>query len=174
MFFLLDNLQLPVCEEEVHPSDTEPARDGQLLSSEGSETETEDSDDYCKETREPQPGLNSLKSKKTQKEQRSSTSKKIKRSTESLHELKSTNHITSTSCCKVCGESFPNIVSLLRHVRVHSKTCGFCEKHLEPTESLTHHLQVHRICDVCGKGFSSDETLEVHWHRCTQQACTRS
>ncbi|KAM4625935.1 uncharacterized protein ACJ7VT_004240 [Polymixia lowei] len=122
-------------------SDLEPTSDGQP----SCESETEDSDDDCKETRKPQSGLNTLKSKKTQRAEGQSLSvcKRFRRSMELSNELKPSRQIPSLVGCKVCGTSFPSKKSLMTHVTVHSKDCALCGKHFDCKESLKLHIQAH-------------------------------
>uniref|UniRef100_UPI003AAE868F uncharacterized protein n=1 Tax=Centroberyx gerrardi TaxID=166262 RepID=UPI003AAE868F len=127
-------------------SHLQPTSDVQLLSSHSSETETEDSDDYGKDSRDPQSGLNTLKLKKRRKAEGQSFS------------------------CKVCGRSFQAKGFLMMHVNVHSQdpecVCGLCGERFEAAESLKLHLQTHRKnrrkCDICARDFPSRQCLENH------------
>ncbi|XP_017285118.1 zinc finger protein 709 [Kryptolebias marmoratus] len=70
----------------------------------------------------------------------------------------------SSSCCKVCRETFQTKASLTKHVKSHSSesVCGICGECLLLSETLTDHLQTHKetgnICHICGKNYQNIET----------------
>ncbi|XP_034073974.1 zinc finger protein 260-like isoform X1 [Gymnodraco acuticeps] len=56
------------------------------------------------------------------------------------------------SCCRVCGKFFHYKRSFLKHVVKHkqnSDLCGACGKHLDSDESLEVHLQTHKEENIC-------------------------
>ncbi|KAF3853899.1 hypothetical protein F7725_014587 [Dissostichus mawsoni] len=56
------------------------------------------------------------------------------------------------SCCRVCGKFFHYKRSFLKHVVTHkqnSDLCGACGKHLDSDESLEVHLQMHKEENIC-------------------------
>ncbi|XP_071773476.2 uncharacterized protein LOC139925871 [Centroberyx gerrardi] len=130
-----------------------PAGEGQLLSSDCSETETEGGHVDWKETGESPSAVNDLNPERPEPGQTS---------TDPSHEPTPSDHAPSSLWCKVCGAAFPHKMSLTRHVKAHPRDCGLCGKHLEPAESLQVHLAGHRKCHVCGKRFTSVTDVERH------------
>ncbi|XP_021454604.2 zinc finger protein 300 [Oncorhynchus mykiss] len=123
-----------------------------------------------RETGGPPSGFKSVKSKITKmvKGQMSHINSKDKRSTQ-LSLLKSSSQSNSTPCCKLCGKSFHQMGSLIKHVQTHEDKegiCGVCGKCFQSTESMEGHFQTHITasfcCDVCSKGFSKNSKLIVH------------
>ncbi|XP_041704555.1 zinc finger protein 568 [Coregonus clupeaformis] len=118
-----------------------------------------------------QSGFKPVISKRTKmvKGQRSHINTKGRESTQ-LSLLKSPSRSNYTRCCcKVCGKSFLQMGSLVKHVQTHKKDegiCGVCGKCFQSTESMKDHFQTHIAasfcCDVCSKGFSKNSKLIVH------------
>ena len=88
--------------------------------------------------------------------------------------------------CKICEESFLNLVTLNNHIRsIHGANFQFqCEKCLigyETELKLKDHVKIHHIrksskhkCNVCSKRYSNDITLKVHCatvHGATNEKC---
>ncbi|KAM4725643.1 uncharacterized protein FYW61_013709 [Anableps anableps] len=70
----------------------------------------------------------------------------------------------SSSCCRVCGETFQSQGNLRKHAKSHTSesVCGVCGEGLLPSETLADHLQSHReegkVCHICGNTFQNIET----------------
>ncbi|KAM9529016.1 uncharacterized protein ACWYII_041477 [Salvelinus alpinus] len=122
------------------------------------------------ETGGPPSGFKSVKSKRTKmiKGQMSHINSKGWTFTQ-LSLLKSPSQSNSTPCCcKLCGKSFHQMGSLIKHVQIHKDKgiCGVCGKCFQSTESMEDHFRTHITasfcCDVCSKGFSKNSKLIVH------------
>ncbi|XP_034747440.1 gastrula zinc finger protein XlCGF57.1-like isoform X1 [Etheostoma cragini] len=108
-----------------------------------SETETDDSADW-KETREPQPALNSLK-----------------------HD----SRCKKTFSCSECGRRFGQRGHLKRHMLTHTGErpfrCLDCKKYFTRVGDLQKHMRIHTgekpfSCSECGKAFTESGTLKRH------------
>ncbi|KAM4634129.1 uncharacterized protein ACJ7VT_007690 [Polymixia lowei] len=150
-----------------HPaSDLKPTSDGQPLSSDCCETETEDSDDDWKESREPQSSLNTLKANKTQRVegQRLSVSNNLRRSVEPPNKLKPVS-------CSLCSKTFSPKTSLKLHMRTHTAekpfSCSLCGKKFTQKGGLQSHMRIHTgekpfRCLLCTEKFTQKKTLNAH------------
>uniref|UniRef100_A0A3B3ZYS6 C2H2-type domain-containing protein n=1 Tax=Periophthalmus magnuspinnatus TaxID=409849 RepID=A0A3B3ZYS6_9GOBI len=80
-------------------------------------------------------------------------------------------HMSSSFCCKVCGEAFSHMGHLHVHVQVHTREkpyrCGVCGKCCSSSGRLQEHQRSHTgekpfRCQICGKGFTQMAHLKVH------------
>ncbi|XP_018542137.1 zinc finger protein 691 [Lates calcarifer] len=104
---------------QVEPGPVDLVQDVLLVSS----SETEDSDDYSRESADPRPASDRPKPK--------------------------TNRRPGTISCRVCSRTFRARRFLFRHVKVHLQeaeaVCGMCGERFETTDGLRLHVQTHRI-----------------------------
>ncbi|XP_071777637.1 uncharacterized protein LOC139928850 [Centroberyx gerrardi] len=134
-------------------SDVQPTNDGQLLSSDCSEIESEDINGDWKETGEAQSDLNTLKNN-------------------NILGSHMRSHIGEKPIiCTVCGENFSLEEELTRHMIVHSEkkpfNCPFCGKGFHKKAPMQVHVRSHTgerpfSCSVCGKGFVCKVILQRH------------
>ncbi|XP_034401521.1 zinc finger protein 420-like [Cyclopterus lumpus] len=116
----------------------------------GDSSETDDSDDEWKKTRESQSGSNSPN--ESVSDSRCGTCEK-------------------PFSCSHCGKRFGFKAHLKRHMRSHTGekpfSCLFCKKSFAQSDSLQKHMRIHTgekpySCSLCGKAFSENGNLKVH------------
>ncbi|XP_040908864.1 transcriptional repressor CTCF-like [Toxotes jaculatrix] len=113
-----EDVDLPAARAaQVDPGSADPDQDVQLVLS----SETEDSDDYSKDSAEPSPAPNRLKPK--------------------------TKRRPGGLSCRVCSRTFKAHRFLFRHVEGHlqdpEQVCGLCGEQFETTDGLRLHMQTH-------------------------------
>uniref|UniRef100_A0A8C2WU86 C2H2-type domain-containing protein n=1 Tax=Cyclopterus lumpus TaxID=8103 RepID=A0A8C2WU86_CYCLU len=139
---------------QLHQRQTEEKIDSghQLLSSYCCDSETEDSNDDWKETREQESGSDTLKNEGT------------------LNHIKSHTHDRPFSC-KLCDKRFGCKGNLHAHMRSHTGekpfTCTVCDKGFSAKVNLKTHMRSHTgekpfSCSMCNKSFSQKKTLVIH------------
>uniref|UniRef100_UPI003AADF6AF uncharacterized protein n=1 Tax=Centroberyx gerrardi TaxID=166262 RepID=UPI003AADF6AF len=155
-------------------SHLQPTSDGKT--SDSSETETADSDDDWKETREPQSGLDSLfvshKGSHTRKRPFSCV---VCGKRYCLEEHLNRHMLIHTEKkmfnCRVCGKEFHHKRNIRVHMRNHTGekpySCSFCGKGFGQKAHLQTHMRVHTgekpfSCSLCSKGFGLKAHLQTH------------
>ncbi|XP_044028253.1 zinc finger protein 569-like [Siniperca chuatsi] len=116
-------------------------------------SETDDSDDDWKETREPQSGLNSLENNEIPvSDERCNTVKK-------------------SFSCSDCEKRFRTKRKRMEHMRTHTGekpfSCSECDKRFRIKEQLQRHMRTHTgekpfSCSECGHGFSRKDNMTQH------------
>ncbi|XP_042371672.1 gastrula zinc finger protein XlCGF57.1-like, partial [Plectropomus leopardus] len=132
----------PEPDRNSHP-DTHLQPEAEDKTGDSSEPEIDDSDD-CKETREPQSGLNFLKN----------------------------DHVSEKPfSCSECTKGFSSKGNLKEHMRIHTGekpfSCSVCDKRFLCKAYLIRHLRSHAgekpfSCSVCKKSFTHRGNLEIH------------
>lgn len=116
------------------------------------EYDTEDSEDYGGEEAGP--------------EETAAEGQRSGRETRSASDLQELKQLPPEFSCRVCGQSFHRMIYLVAHTSAHPRACAVCGKHLELSDSLKHHLRVHREtsfdCSVCGHSFTQRGNLRTH------------
>ncbi|XP_078662525.1 uncharacterized protein LOC144906269 isoform X1 [Branchiostoma floridae x Branchiostoma belcheri] len=78
---------------------------------------------------------------------------------------------SSNNMCKLCGKTYSNGASLVRHLWTHQEgfklSCPICWKGFNLSYHLKEHMNVHTKtkpykCHVCGKSFTHSGTLSAH------------
>ncbi|XP_050091047.1 zinc finger protein 226-like [Anopheles aquasalis] len=72
--------------------------------------------------------------------------------------------------CDSCTKTFHELKHLVRHIETHNRwrfRCELCGAYLKTKASLCKHQQRHSVekrhqCEVCWKGFSTNDGLQVH------------
>ncbi|CAH1241410.1 ZNF596 [Branchiostoma lanceolatum] len=73
--------------------------------------------------------------------------------------------------CRLCGKTYTNSASLIRHLRTHQEgfklSCPICGKGFNLSYHLKEHMNVHTKnkpykCHICGKSFTHSGTLSAH------------
>ncbi|XP_042369478.1 zinc finger protein OZF-like, partial [Plectropomus leopardus] len=141
----------PGPDRNSHP-DTHLQPETEDKTGDSSEPEIEVSVDDCKETREPQSGLNSLKNNQVPVSEKPFS-------------------------CSECGKRYGVKKNLKRHMITHSGetpfSCSECGKRFgfnkafNECGNLRRHMITHTgkkpfSCSVCGKGFSENAKLKIH------------
>ncbi|XP_071355582.1 zinc finger protein 496-like isoform X2 [Trachinotus anak] len=132
----------------VEPGSVDPDQDVQLVLS----SETEDSDDYSKDSADPRPASNRLKPKTSRRP--------------------GPGGLLS---CRVCGRTFRARRFLFRHVKAHlqeaEQVCGLCGERSETSDSLRLHIQTHwttkRRRDP--ENQTKSQSRERQFHQCEDQ-----
>ncbi|XP_037623303.1 zinc finger protein 333-like [Sebastes umbrosus] len=141
----------PAC-SSAQQIETETDSSHQLPSLSCCESETEDSNDDWKETREQESGSDTLKNEST-----------------SNHN-KSHSHERPFSCT-VCDKRFGCKGNLQAHMRSHTGekpfSCAVCNKSFSAKVNLKTHMRSHTgekpfSCSMCHKSFSQKKTLVIH------------
>ncbi|XP_039978102.1 zinc finger protein 629-like isoform X2 [Xiphias gladius] len=167
-----------------HMIQKDPDRQLELVSddkaSNSSEPETEISDDDCKESGEPQPGLISLKNNVPASDVKCNAAKKSFICCEcgrkfgrkdSLRRHMRYHTGEKPYSCSVCGKTFSQRPNLIRHMRCHSGekpfSCSFCDTSFAVRSALVNHMRIHTgekpfSCLHCEKSFTQKGGLKKH------------
>ncbi|XP_033491576.1 uncharacterized protein LOC117262635 [Epinephelus lanceolatus] len=144
------------------------------------ESETEDSTDDWKETREQESGSDTLKNESALNHNKPHTLKRPFGCTVcdkrfgckgNLHAHMRSHTGEKPFTCTVCNKSFSAKVNLKTHMRSHTGekpfSCSMCNKSFSQKKTLVIHLRSHTgekpfSCSFCGKHFSEKGTLKRH------------
>ncbi|XP_070763208.1 zinc finger protein 271-like [Enoplosus armatus] len=169
----------PAC-SSAGQMETEADSSHQLLSLNCCESETEDSNDDWKETREPESGSDTLKNESTASRNEPHTRERPFSCTVcdkrfgckgNLHAHMRSHTGEKPFTCTVCNKSFSAKVNLKTHMRSHTGekpfSCSVCNKSFSQKKTLVIHLRSHTgerpfSCSFCGKRFSEKGTLKRH------------
>ncbi|KAM6950308.1 uncharacterized protein PEZ65_023343 [Lycodopsis pacificus] len=146
----------------------------------GDSSDNDNSDDW-KETRKPQPGLNSLKPDEVSvRDSRCSAGEKRFRSSECEKTTGTSGDLTKRMrlhtvekpfSCSFCKKSFSSRTALQMHMRIHTGekpfSCSLCKKYFNQLGNLQTHMRIHTVekpfsCSLCEKSFSSRTALQTH------------
>ncbi|XP_023257746.1 zinc finger protein 32-like [Seriola lalandi dorsalis] len=156
----------------------QPLSDDKVSNS--SEPETEISDDDCKETGGPQPGLISGYNNVPVSDVTCNAGKKSFICCEcgrkfgrkdSLRRHMRYHTGEKPYSCSVCGKRFSQRPNLIRHMRCHSGekpfSCSFCDTSFAVRSALVNHMRIHTgekpfSCLYCEKSFTQKGGLKKH------------
>ncbi|XP_022602893.1 zinc finger protein 32-like [Seriola dumerili] len=156
----------------------QPLSDDKVSNS--SEPETEISDDDCKETGGPQPGLISEYTNVPVSDVTCNAGKKSFICCEcgrkfgrkdSLRRHMRYHTGEKPYSCSVCGKRFSQRPNLIRHMRCHSGekpfSCSFCDTSFAVRSALVNHMRIHTgekpfSCLYCEKSFTQKGGLKKH------------
>ncbi|XP_029289019.1 zinc finger protein 333-like [Cottoperca gobio] len=166
--------ELPAC-SSAQNMETEIDGSHQLLPLYCCESETEDSNDDWKETREQESGSDTLKNHNNSHghERPFSCTVCDKRfgCKGNLHAHMRSHTGEKPFTCTVCNKSFSAKVNLKTHMRSHTGekpfSCLICNKSFSQKKTLVIHMRSHTGekpfgCTFCGKRFSEKGTLKRH------------